>query len=406
MPKFVYDAVDSKGREVKGKVIEAPSMDTVARELKSFGFTVKRIYPASEIHSKVSEVASSFLSIKLETITIFTRQLATLLASGIPLLTSLDALRKNNIDEKLTSILNQVYSSVENGSSLSQAFKEHPRAFDNVYVSMTRAGEISGAMDEIYNRLATLLEKETALKARVQSALTYPAIVLLICIMLCGFIVGYIFPQFVELFDGLDIQLPLLTEFLIHFTNLITEPATAIPIFGIILFLIVGFVLYLRTEVGNRQLCLFLLNFPVIDMFTEKLVTTRLCRMLATLLESGIPLLTAIRISSDAVNNSVIQDQLNYIMEEVKDGNSFSESLSLCPYFPPMFCQMAQVGEETGEISLTLRKLADYYETEIEYEIDSLTSLIEPLLIGIMGFIVGFVLLAIFQPIYQLLGAF
>jgi type IV pilus assembly protein PilC len=289
---------------------------------------------------------------------------------------------------------------------MTRALQKHSNIFSPVYIALIRAGEMAGAMGEILDRLAVLLEREYSLKKKVQSALTYPAFVFLISMAITVFLVLYIFPQFVSLLEGLDLKLPWPTVFLIHVTNAMKN------IFVLtFLFIVLGVGVYMSkqyfsTPLGKRQAHRFLLEAPIVGPITRKVAISRLCRTLGTLLSSGVPLIHSLDVVGKVAGNDVVSDILDEVKMSLKSGERLSTPLMTYPLFPPMLYQMVAVGEETGNLPQLLEKLADFYDTEVEAALDAFIVLTEPLMILFMGGLVGFVMLSVFLPVYTILQRF
>lgn len=405
MARFVYEALDYKGRVVQGEV-EAPTVDAVVADLRKIRYTVTNVREVREPIAQVKAVLSRFEWVSIYALAVFTRQLAVLLHAGIPLLRAIDGLRKQSLNPRLTRAINEVHDDLKAGYSLSKALAKQPDVFNPIYISMIRAGEMSGAMDELLNRLAALLEREFQLRKKVQAALTYPIIVSIACISLCLFMVTYVFPTFVDLFKGIDVGMPVETRALILITKTLNDPTIMLPAMLGLILLVVGLVHYFRAPIGRRQWSWLMLELPLVGPVTKKVALTRLCRTLGTLLVSGIPMMHALQITSHAVGNEVLSDLLDEIQTEMSAGMNLSGQLAHHKIFPPMLVHMCRVGEETGNLHNMLHKLADFYDTEVEYSLITFTALLEPFLIGFLGAVVGFVLVAVFKPIYGLMSVF
>jgi type IV pilus assembly protein PilC len=304
----------------------------------------------------------------------------------------------------LKPVITAVRREVEGGSTLAAALGKFPKVFSPLFTNMVRAGELGGILDDVLNRLATFLEKDFNLKKKVKSAMTYPAVILVMAVLIVLFLVLFIMPTFVELFNGMHMKLPVPTMILIGFTNAARNPYIFIPT---IVIMVVGFILFNRytsTQVGRRQYDAFKLKLPVFGMLIRKVAISRFCRTLGTLLQSGVPIMQALEIVGKASGNEVVAETVNKVRESVREGESIAVPLQLSGLFPPLVTQMVAVGEETGNLDGMLSKISDFYDTEVEYMLASLTSLLEPILILVMGFIVGFIVISVFLPLYQIIG--
>lgn len=407
MQEFLYKATDVRGRSVEAK-IKAVSAEAAVRDLRRVNYTVTKITPVVSLQGNITSVTKKIFekSVNAYALAIFTRQLATLFNAGIPVIRSLNGLSTGGQDKKLGVIAEDLVSKIESGHSMSQAMAEHPEAFSSLYLSMIRAGELSGAMDEMLGRLATLLEREFELRKKVNSAVAYPFIILAVSMMVVIFVVTVVFPTFVSLFEGLNLELPFMTRIMISITNAAQEPMIMIPLVLALIVAVFLFVRWIRSEVGSRQWGWILLHLPLVGPVVRKVAITRFCRTMGTMLDCGIPMLHAMKIAGESAGNPVIGDNILSMREEVSSGESMSALMALSDYYPPMLSQMCKVGEETGATSVMLNKLADFYEDDVTYSLDSFTSLIEPVLLFVMGCLVVCVLLAVFQPIYQVLQQF
>jgi len=293
---------------------------------------------------------------------------------------------------------------VEGGSTLSNALGKHAGIFSTLYVSMVKAGEMGGVLDEVLERLANFMEKDFSLKKKVKSALTYPLVILVMALGIVFFLVTYILPTFVSLFEGMNLTLPLPTKILIIITKGAKNPWIMIPSF--LLMILGGFALnrYVQTHFGRKQYDLLRLNIPVFGLLNKKVAISRFCRTLGTLLSSGVPIMQALEIVGKASGNEIIALTVGKIRESIREGESIASPLGASGMFPPMVTQMVAVGEETGNLDAMLSKISDFYDTEVEYMLSSLTSMLEPIMIVGMGGIVGFIVISVFLPLYQLIG--
>ncbi len=405
MPKFVYEALDSKGRVIQGQM-EAPNVESVVEELKTFQYTVTNIKEQKDYLASLNEFLLRFRGVSIYSLAIFTRQFATVFNAGLPLLRGLQGLARQTIDRKLAKIIQQIHDDVKGGFSLTRALQKHSNVFSPVYIALVRAGEMAGALGEILERLATLLERDYSLRKKVQTSMTYPAFVFVVSIIVTFVLVNYIFPSFVSLLEGLDLDLPWPTLFLIHLTN----ASRNIFVIGIVL-IIVGLTSYLfkqyfNTPLGKRQLHRLLIELPVIGKINRKVAIARFCRTLGTLLGSGVPMVHALDVVSKVAGNEIISDIIEEIKMGLKGGMRLSQPLRMYKIFPPMVSQMIAVGEETGNLPQTLEKLADFYDAEVESALEAFVTLVEPVMILIMGGIVSFVMVAVFLPVYGILQKF
>lgn len=405
MPVFVYEARDATG-QLRKDTIEAQNVRMATQRLQEQKMTV------IHIKEKSANVAQTDLlgwyqkmrKVNEQALTVFSRQFATMINAGLAMVRCLDILSEQTEDKKLQQVLVQVRRDVEGGSTLSNALGKHPTVFSTLYISMVKAGEMGGVLDEVLERLAGFMEKDFSLKKKVKSALTYPVVILVMALGIVFFLVTYILPTFVTLFEGMSLKLPLPTQILIGITKGARNPAIFIPCMALVV--IGGFFLnrYIQTPVGKKQYDLLKLNIPVFGLLNKKVAISRFCRTLGTLLSSGVPIMQALEIVGKASGNEIIAMTVTKIRESIREGESIASPLGASGMFPPMVTQMVAVGEETGNLDAMLSKISDFYDTEVEYLLASLTSMLEPIMIVGMGGIVGFIVISVFLPLYQLIG--
>ncbi len=405
MPTFSYEALDSRGRVVSGSV-EAPDAQSVVRDLRNSRYTVTNIREKKDSLRALRMLSQRFERVSLYALAIFTRQFAVLFNSGISTVRGLEGLGRQSLNARLTRAIQAVYDDIRGGYSLAKAMARHPDVFSPVYISMVKAGEMSGAMGEILDRLATFLERELTLQKKVAAATTYPAVVFVACVTVTFILVTYVFPTFIDLFEGIDVRLPWITRSLIWITSTIRNPLVMLPILAAIGAGIYSVLQYFKTPWGRRQKDRLLLDLPVLGVLMKKVALSRFCRTLGTLLGSGVPMVHALEIVSKAAGNDVISDVIEEVQMGLKAGMRLSQPLKEYRLFPPMLAQMVAIGEETGNLPLMLNKLADFYDLEVEHSLEALTAMLEPVMILFMGIAVGYVLLAVFIPVYDLVGQF
>ncbi|MBI2265106.1 MAG: type II secretion system F family protein [Armatimonadetes bacterium] len=401
MPTFTYEALDDEGKLVKG-TLQGIDQRAVISKLKDKRYTITNIREKREFQFR-----PQFLSrISQQSLTIFSRQLATMVHAGLALTRCIDVCMNQGDDRKLAEVLRQVKEDISGGVSLSNALAKHGNVFSPLYVSLIKAGELSGEMSEILERLATFLEKDFALAQKVKSAMAYPLVIFGVCIVLVFLLVTFIFPNFVALFEGLNVKLPLSTKLLILMTNTVRNPIYLIP--AISLIGVLGFLLaqYVKTPVGKRQFHALLLRVPIFGPISKKVAVARFCRTFGTLFASGVPIMHALEIVGQSSGNEVINETSELMRSSLRGGSHLSQPMQESRVFPPLVVGMVTVGEQTGNLHIMLHKISDFYETEVDYALSGLTSLIEPIMIAGMGLIVAFVVISVFMPVYQLLGTF
>jgi len=405
MPVFVYEARDAAGQLKKDK-IDAPNMRMATQRLQEQKMTVINIKEQAGGMAQANVLGwyEKLRKVNEQALTVFSRQFATMINAGLAMVRCLDILSEQTEDKKLQQTLIQVRRDVEGGSTLSNALSKHPTVFSTLYTSMVKAGEMGGVLDEVLERLAGFMEKDFALKKKVKSALTYPVVILVMAMGIVFFLVTYILPTFVTLFEGMHLELPLPTKILMGTTKAVRNPVILIPLIALT---IVGGVFlnrYVSTPLGKKQYDLLKLNIPVFGLLNKKVAISRFCRTLGTLLSSGVPIMQALEIVGKASGNEIIAMTVGKIRESIREGESIASPLGASGMFPPMVTQMVAVGEETGNLDAMLSKISDFYDTEVEYLLASLTSMLEPIMIVGMGGIVGFIVISVFLPLYQLIG--
>jgi type IV pilus assembly protein PilC len=406
MPVFVYEVRDATG-QLKRDTIEAQNIRMATQRLQEQKFTVINIKEKSQSVGQ-TDLMSWYQKLKKvneQALVVFSRQFATMINAGLAMVRCLDILSEQTEDKKLQQTLIQVRRDVEGGATLSNALGKHPNVFSTLYVSMVKAGEMGGVLDEVLERLASFMEKDFSLKKKVKSALTYPVVILVMALAIVFFLVTYILPTFVSLFEGMNLTLPLPTKILIGLTKGARNPVIVIPVMGLVVLAFFGMNRYVQTPYGKRQYDLLKLNVPVFGLLNKKVAISRFCRTLGTLLSSGVPIMQALEIVGKASGNEIIAMTVTKIRDSIREGESIATPLGSSGMFPPMVTQMVAVGEETGNLDAMLSKISDFYDTEVEYLLASLTSMLEPIMIVGMGGIVGFIVISVFLPLYQLIGS-
>lgn len=397
MPVYNYKAINDKGESVKG-VISAESVKIASDRLRKGGIYLSSIKEASG--SRRSSVSLPWNRVSISELAVMTRQFSTLISSGLPLETSLVALYEQTDDQKLKGILSQVRSRVSEGSSLHAALEEHKGAFSDLYVSMVRAGEASGTLDVVLDRLADFLEKQLELTSKIRGAMIYPAIMFFVGLGVLVFMMTFVIPKVAGIFEASNKALPFLTVMLIGASDFLRENFVLLLVFlAVVLFF--GH-RYVKTPSGRKVYDRFSLRIPVFGKMSSKVIISRFTRTLATLLSSGIPLLESIRVSESVMGNSLYIDNIRDVRVKVAEGAAFGGCLGQTGIFPPLMVRMVSVGEEAGKMEVMLSKVADMYDTEVDGMLATLTSLLEPVMILIMGVVMGFIVFAILLPVLNL----
>ncbi len=416
MPQFNYVAMDSAGKEKKGK-ISATSEDAAASELKKQGLFPTSIKSADPKAVKPKKSAARRKNsggglnitigtpvIKRKELTVITRQLATLLDAGLPLIRSLRTLERQSKNPLVKQVLGTTADTVEGGSTFAEALAQHPKSFDKLYLNMIRAGEASGAMEVILNRLATFMEKAARIAGKVKSAMIYPAVVMSIALLVTAGLMIFIVPNFQKIFTellGEDESLPGLTLFVMDVSRMLKEEiwVFAIGIFGIIvLYKIIN-----KTKYGKWGIDWCKYNMPLFGPIVSRSAISRFSRTLGTLMSSGVPVLNALIIVRDTAGNELVTNAVQKVHDAVKEGDGIAAPLGATAIFPQMVISMVEVGEETGKLPEMLDKIANTYDEEVDNAVSALTSMIEPLMIVGLAVIVGTIVVALFLPLTKII---
>ena len=401
MPVFLW-----KGRTVGGEIQTGElTFDTQDEALQAL--RKKRIIITS-VRAKKGDIKFTMPSfggsVSTRDLAIFTRQFATMINAGLPLVQCLDILSKQTEKERFRGIIAQVMREVEAGNTLAESLakKENQNAFDELYVNMVEAGEAGGILDDILQRLATFIEKAEALKRKIQGAMVYPAVVMTVALLATSFMLIFIIPTFARMFTGFGADLPLPTKIVMGLSSFLRS------FWWVMLLAIGGFVFglqkYYQTERGHLEIDKFLLKVPVIGDVIRKGAVARFTRTLGTLISSGVPILTGLEITARTAGNRVIQEAIMAARASIREGETIAAPLRTSNVFPPMVVQMISVGEETGALDDMLNRIADFYDDEVDTAVDALTSLIEPIMIVFMGGVVGGMVVAMYLPMFKLIN--
>ena len=403
--KFKYEAKDKAGKLVRGSVSAGTQSEAVA-ELRRRDLTPLDIAKSKGLAGMFSKPAgrkrqvAKKASCKKGELEVFTRQLSTMLGAGIPMLEGLEILADQAESPGFAYCLDKVVEDIRNGSDLSQAMEPHKKVFSHIYVSMIRAGEVSGQLDIILTRLAEYLEAAAHLRSEIKSAMTYPVISLVLVIGIASFLMIGIVPSFEPVFESLEVDLPPITVMTMDAARFMKNYWYLIFGGGAALFFAIGAAC--RTERGAYVRDMLLLRVPVFGVLFKKVALSRFARTFSTLVKSGVPILGAMEIVSDTAGNKVISGIVDTAKESVRNGDSLSEPFMESTVFPPMVVKMMAIGERSGALDALLEKIAEFYDQQVEAEVKGLTSMIEPIMIAIMGVVVGGIVLAVFLPIFKL----
>jgi type IV pilus assembly protein PilC len=401
MPKYAWEGRLPQGGLRKGE-LEGPSEMAVRAYLRQ-----QQIIP-TKITAKGKEIKFTlpFLKgkVKKKTLAIFTRQLATMIDAGLPLVQSLDILSKQEESETFQGIVRTIKNEVEGGATLAAALQKHPRVFDNMYVNLVVAAEEAGTLDVILSRLATHIEKMEALKKKIRSALVYPAMIVTVAIGVTIVLMVFVVPVFEKLFAGIGSTLPLPTQIVIGISRIFQN---YLPVFILITVIaVIALRRYYKTEKGNMKIDGLLLKTPIFGELIRKVAVSRFARTLATLVTSGVPILESLNIVAGASGNKVVEEAILKGRTSISEGQTISEPLAESGVFPMMVTQMIAVGETTGSLELMLTKIADFYDDEVDVAVATLSSMLEPILMMFLGVIVGGLVISMYLPIFKMASAF
>jgi len=416
MPVFAYKVLDSKGKELTGN-IDAEDTNQALNKLRNSGF-----FPTSVIEEKSRKRKPGFAPatssggqgmnitiripgfdrVKNKEITLFTRQLSTLIDAGLPLVRSLNVLRDQCKPGLLKDTINGLAAEVESGSTFSEALSKHPKVYNKLYVNMVKAGEVGGVLEIVLQRLAEFAEKSQRLASKIKSALVYPALVISVAFGVLGFLITYIVPKFMEIFEEMEAgEMPGMTMTLMRVSD-IAKNQWYFVILGIIA-LVIFVKLLAKNQKAKYVMDTGKLHMPVFGPLLQKVAISRFSRTLGTLIKSGVPILQALSIVKDTAGNEVISQAISKVHDSIREGESIAAPLGESKVFPLLVVNMIDVGEETGSLDQMLLKIADTYDDEVDTMVGALTSMLEPILIVSMGVIVGFIVIAMFLPLIALM---
>ncbi|MFT3922832.1 MAG: type II secretion system F family protein [Myxococcales bacterium] len=400
MAEWVWEARARTGETKKG-VMEAESAESVQGRLRAQNLNpVKVKKKPKEINIKLPDFLQP--KVKEKELVIFIRQFATMIDAGLPLVQCLEILSAQGENPQFNNVLKDVKGHVEQGATFSDALSKHPKVFDELFCSLIRAGEMGGILDTILNRLAVYIEKNVKLKRQVKGALTYPLSTFAIALGVCALLLGYVVPTFEAMFKDFGGELPAMTAFVISISNGFLSAAPMIAA-------VLGGFLYLcsytykdpRTKPYWHK---FMLSVPILGPVMRKIAVARFTRTLGTLLASGVPILDALEVVATSAGNVIVERAIRFSADKIREGRTMAEPLAETGVFPPMVVQMIAVGEQTGALDQMLNKIADFYEEEVDVAVAAMTSLLEPLMMVVVGGMVGFLLIAMYMPIFDIAG--
>jgi type IV pilus assembly protein PilC len=397
MPTFKYIAKNRESRTVTGK-ISTDNKANVIEELRKRKLTIISVVEIKDAAAKKSSFQSK--KVKGEEIVIFARQLATMVDAGIPIIQGLDALGEQVTHPMFKKVLETVQEDIEHGTSLSAAFSKHPQVFDTLFTNMVKVGETGGALSIVLDRVATYMEKTLRLKRKVKSALIYPIVVVSMAIIITVVLLVKVVPTFTEIYGSFDQDLPAMTQVLVNISNALRYQL--MWYIGGLVALFFGVRQWHKTDKGALFLDGMTLKIPVFGDLLRKVAISRFSRTLATLVQSGVPILESLDIVEKTIGNRVLETVVNDVKGNVREGESLSAPLVKSGVFPPMVTRMIDVGEKSGKMETMLLKIAEFYDDQVDTAVDGLTSVIEPLIIGVLGIVIGFIVIALFLPILNI----
>ena len=399
MPTFTYTVRTAAGATQRGQI------DAADRRAAALALRQRQLIVTS-LRARPRDLTINLPGltggVAAQDLVVFTRQFATMISSGLPLVQCLDTLGRQTPNRRLAEIVTQVKADVEAGASFTEALRRQPRVFGDFYVNMVEAGEAGGALDTILTRLAVYLEKSRALRGKVRGAMAYPAAIVAVAVLVMIFMLLYVIPIFADLFESFGGALPAPTRLVMALSS---------GVKSVILYVIVAAVAaawafrrFRRTANGRRLVDATLLKAPVFGSLVEKVAVASFARTLATLLSSGVPILDGLAITARITGNKVMEDAVLTAIERIKQGSTIAEPLRDQTVFAPMVVQMIEVGENAGALDAMLNKIADFYDDEVNHAVEALTSLLEPLLMVVLGALIGFMLIAMYLPIFEMAG--
>ncbi len=401
MPVFVWEGKTAQGKILKGEM-EAASQDAVFARLRS-----QRIQPIpARVREKGKGLEKEFTvpgfgaKVTAHDVMMFTRQFATMIDAGLPIVQSLDILSQQSENKAFRITVRTIKQDVEGGFTLADALKKHPKIFDDLYVNMVAAGEIGGVLNTILNRIAMFIEKSARLKSKVKGAMIYPATIVVVAVAVVSVLLLFVIPVFAELYGGMGKALPAPTQITINISNFFR--AYFMYLAGAIVGIVVALKMYYKTDQGRFTIDGLMLKLPILGDLIRKVAVARFSQNMSILLTSGVPILDGLAITAKTAGNKVVEKAIMNARISISQGRTVAEPLAESKIFPPMVCQMVAIGENTGALDAMLKKVADFYEEEVDNAVANLTSLMEPLIMVVLGVVLGGLVVSMYLPIFQL----
>jgi type IV pilus assembly protein PilC len=423
MPKFDYVALDNRGKETKGSIEVATQNEAIGR-VKEMGLFPTKIIEAEKVQDKAAgkkgkakpakagkkgggmnielKIPGFGGKVKPKVLTTFTRQLATLVDAGLPLLRGLRVLEKQERNVTLKRVLGELALAIEGGSTFSEALAQHPKVFNRLFVNMVKAGELGGVLEVVLKRLAEFSEKAQKIKSKVKAALFYPVAVMIVAVGILILLMTFVVPRFKEVFSGMGFKLPWFTTFVLAISDFI-RGHILMAMGGVAVFVVIFLLLINKTKSGRYVWDKVKLKMPPTGPVISKVSISRFCRTLGTLVSSGVPILQALNIVKETAGNVIISNAVVRVHESVKEGETITAPLEASGVFPPMVVSMVDVGEQTGALPEMLLKIADNYDEEVDNAVSAMTSLLEPIMIVFLAVIVGSIVIAMFLPLISMI---
>ncbi len=399
MPLFDWEGRDNKGDSKRG-TLDSPSKGAAENQLRDMGIQEVKVTKKAG----GAMIIPGLTTVDVKAKVVFTRQLATMIDAGLPLVQCLEILGSQEPNPLLQQTILAVKQSVEGGSTFADALAKHPKVFDNLFVNLIAAGEVGGILDTILNRLAAYMEKAMKLRQKVKSAMKYPITVLCVSLIITGFLLVKVIPTFTTMFESMGKELPALTKTVVGVSDWTIENLPTV--IGVLIAIVVIFKAVTSTHAGRYYWDAFMLRVPVFGGLIKKAAVAKFTRTLGTLISSGVPILDALEIVARTAGNKVVEKGVMYTRDKISEGKSIASPLMEQPVFPKMVVQMIAVGESTGAMDIMLGKIADFYDDEVDAAVDAITSLIEPLIMVVLGGIIAVVLLAMYLPIFSMADTF
>lgn len=404
MPVFAYVAKDKAGKIHRGRA-EADNEKLLTKRLQESGYWVSQITREGGNAKKSKNPLSFFKQkVKLDQLSIFCRQFATMINAGVSLVRCLQVLEVQTNNPRLKTIIRDVSNRVEAGETLSRAMMHHNTVFSPLFIGLVRAGEVGGVLDETLDRLSQFLEGDLKLRRKIKAAMTYPVLVMIVAFFIVTGLVVFIVPKFIEIFKDFDVEMPLATQILITTSKFMTSKQGAIILIGGGFGSQIAWRKFKATKFGKRLYDKYKLKIPIFGKLSMNIAVARFTRTLSTLLTSGVPILQAMETVAGAIDNETFNDVIMKARARIREGDPIGEPLEKSGLFPPMVVQMISIGEETGALDAMLSKVADFYESEIETQLQSLAAALEPLMIVVLGAVVGFIVIAMFMPLIAIVS--